>query len=105
MGSIQSRQAAIGYQTANQRPSCRNCRHSAEVFADHAAPTEGPRWECDRYGFRVTATAICNRHEPKTAAPGPAEFPRTTGHLGVRQAGVASGGCHGLSSGHNCRRF
>ena len=65
MGSIQSRQAAVGYQTANQRPSCRNCRNGAEVFADHAAPTEGPRWECDRYGFRVTATAVCDRHEPK----------------------------------------
>ena len=65
MGSIQSRQAAVGYQTTNQRPSCRNCKHGAEVFADHASPMDGPRWECDRYGFRVTATAICNRHEPK----------------------------------------
>ena len=65
MGSIQSRQAAIGYKTSNQRPSCRNCKHGAEVFTGHAAPTEGPRWECGRYDFRVTATAICDRHEPK----------------------------------------
>ena len=43
MGSIQSRQAAVGYQTANQRPSCRNCKHGAEVFADHASPMDGPR--------------------------------------------------------------
>ena len=33
MGSIQSRQAAIGYQTANQRPSCRDSFPAAEVGA------------------------------------------------------------------------
>ncbi len=72
MGTIQSRQAAVGYQTANQRPGCRSCRYGAEVFADYASPTEGPRWECDRYGFRTTANAICNRHEPKTQEGGTA---------------------------------
>ena len=40
MGSIQSRQAAIGYKTANQRPSCRNCKHGAEVFIPLNAATE-----------------------------------------------------------------
>ena len=65
MGSIQSRQAAVGYKTANQRPSCRNCKHGAEVTHESAFQLEAPRLECDRYGFRVTATAICNRHEPK----------------------------------------
>lgn len=65
MGSIQSRQAAVGYQTANQRPGCRNCKHGAEITEDRAFQLGCPRWECERYGFRVTATAICNRHEPK----------------------------------------
>jgi len=65
MGSIQSRQAAVGYQTANQRPCCRNCIHGAEITQERAFQLEGSRWECSRYGFRVTATAICNRHEPK----------------------------------------
>lgn len=65
MGSIQSRQAAVGYQTANQRPSCRNCKHGAEVTQERAFQLEGARWECGRYGFRVTATAVCDRHEPK----------------------------------------
>ena len=65
MGSIDQAKSRMGYVNAAQRPRCRNCKHGAEVFADHAAPTEGPRWECGRYGFRVTATAICDRHEPK----------------------------------------
>ena len=65
MGSIQSRQVAVGYQTASQRPSCCNCKHGAEVTEERAFQLEGARWECNRYGFRVTAKATCNRHEPK----------------------------------------
>lgn len=90
MGSIQSRQAAIGYKTATQRPSCRNCKHGAEVIAEHRAPTEGPRWECARYGFGVTASAICERHVPKLPAGTTSdtqsqnESPRATGRLGAR---------------------
>ena len=70
MGSIQSRQAAIGFQKASQRPSCRNCIHSDEITEDRAFQLGGPPLECGPYGFRVTAMAICNRHEPKANRPG-----------------------------------
>lgn len=65
MGSIQSRQLAVGYQAAGRRPACRNCKHGAEATEERAFNLGWQRWECRRYGFRVTAAAICDRHEPK----------------------------------------
>ena len=39
--------------------------NGVEVTEERAFQLEGARWECNRYGFRVTAKATCNRHEPK----------------------------------------
>ena len=61
MGSIQSRQAAVGYQTANQRPSCRNCAHSQQVTPSQSSNDIHP-WRCVRGGFGVTSLAVCNQH-------------------------------------------
>ena len=64
MGSIQSRQAAIGYKTATQRPSCRNCKHGAEVFVPLGSAAEAKKPESD------IKAAPANVSEPaKTAEP------------------------------------
>lgn len=70
MGSIQSTKAAIGYKTAGQRPTCGNCKHVAEVFADRAPPYDKLGWECSRYGFATTVQAICDQHQPKVPKKG-----------------------------------
>lgn len=63
MGSIQSRQMAIGYRTPGSRPSCGNCAHVEK----RRVPTflgDTTRWDCLRYGFQVMNLAVCNRHAP-----------------------------------------
>ncbi len=63
MGSIQSRQIAIGYRHPGARPACGNCVNVAKKivpnFLGHTM-----RWDCTRYGFQVMNLAVCNRHEP-----------------------------------------
>lgn len=63
MGNITSAKAAMNYQTASQRPSCRNCAHSEEL--GHSA--EGGGWRCKKGGFYTTVQAICSQHQ---RAPG-----------------------------------
>ena len=51
MGNIKSRQAAMSFQSAGQRSGCRDCKHG---------------------GFKVSAMAICSKHEPKRQIGGAA---------------------------------
>ena len=60
---IDRQKAAMGYQTANQRPSCRNCAHSEQVKPSGACNDSYP-WRCQAGGFGTTAQAVCGRHQP-----------------------------------------
>lgn len=66
MSSVANAMAAQGFVRANQRASCGNCRHGQEQ-------TDGlaPRWWCSLGAFRVTAMAVCTRHEPRGYVDGP----------------------------------
>ena len=54
---------AMGYQTAMQRPCCRNCAHSEQVKPSYAYNDVYP-WRCQKGGFGVTANAVCKEHQP-----------------------------------------
>lgn len=71
MSSIQAAKLGIGYQAANQRPSCKNCKHGEEVRADRMPPFDTASWQCVRFSFRTTATATCFQHQAKfSTTPG-----------------------------------
>ena len=65
MGSIQSRKMAVNFLTVGQRPGCRTCQHGQPVYVDRMPPYDNAGMECKRYGFKVTAMAICSQHQPK----------------------------------------
>ena len=60
---IDNKKAAMGYQNANQRPSCGNCTHSEQVKPSYAYNDVYP-WRCHKGGFGVTAKAVCQEHQP-----------------------------------------
>lgn len=65
MGSIQSRQAAMAFRNAGARPACRNCKHGQQVYVERMPPYDRAGWECTKGGFKVSAMAICDKHELK----------------------------------------
>ena len=72
MGTIASRQGAIGFLYPRERPGCQSCQHV--VYTDEGAkgPYQRGRWECGRYGFYTAPLSICERHEPKAREGGAA---------------------------------
>lgn len=60
MSSIDSVKLSMNYVTANARPACRNCMHSAEL--------PGQAWRCNKGGFLTTVQAVCAQHQRKPAA-------------------------------------
>lgn len=64
MSSIQAAKAGIGYQTAGQRPSCCNCKTSAQREVGMRG-NGGTTWYCTRFCFMTTAMATCFQHTPK----------------------------------------
>lgn len=67
MGSIQSSKAGCGFKSASERDGCRNCKAGEQTYNDRMPPYDNAGWRCKRYGFKVTAMAICERHESKSA--------------------------------------
>jgi len=65
MGSIQSTKMGCEFRTAGERDGCRNCQHVQQVYNDRMPPYDNAGWECRRYGFKVSAMAICNTHARK----------------------------------------
>lgn len=59
MSGIKSKQAAMNYQRANQRPACNNCMHAEERVCIT------PTWWCERGAFLTTALSICAEHARK----------------------------------------
>ena len=72
MGTIKSRQAAMGFQNPGQRSGCRDCKHFEQVTAEREPPYDTAGWECKLGGFKVSAMAICSKHEPKRRIGGAA---------------------------------
>ena len=70
MSSIQVAKIGMGYQTATKRPSCMNCKHGDQNFADRAPPWNTAHWTCKKGGFNTTAMAICSQHEFKFTQQG-----------------------------------
>lgn len=66
MSTVANAMAAMGYVPAKQRASCGNCLYGQEQ-------TDGlaPRWWCAEGAFRVSAMAVCTRHEPRGYVDGP----------------------------------
>lgn len=62
--TIATTQLGMGYQSANQRPACRNCFHGSEQYADRMPPFNTKTWRCKKGGFNTTAMAICAQHHP-----------------------------------------
>lgn len=60
---IDRAKAAMGYQSANQRPCCRNCAHSQQVEPTRAY-NDLWLWRCTKGGFGTTVQAVCNEHQP-----------------------------------------
>lgn len=65
MSSVQVTKFAIGYQAANQRPACMNCKHGEELRADRMPPFDTSSWQCVRFGFFTIAMATCFQHHAK----------------------------------------
>jgi hypothetical protein len=63
--TIATTQLAMGFQSANSRPACRNCIHGDESYADRMPPYNTKTWRCSKGGFGTTAMAICKQHQPK----------------------------------------
>ena len=63
MSNITVSKAAQGFVPANARPSCRNCKHGKQEFADRAPPFDTASWRCNKGGFFTTALATCSLHE------------------------------------------
>ena len=72
MGTIKSRQAAMDFQSAGQRSGCRDCKHGKQVIVDRMPPYDTAGWECKLGGFKVSAMAICSKHESKRQIGGAA---------------------------------
>jgi hypothetical protein len=66
--TIQTTKLSMGFQSAGSRPACRNCRHGQEEIAERMPPYDTSSWKCKKGGFRATAMAVCNEHEPESAA-------------------------------------
>lgn len=66
--SVASVRAAIGYQTASQRPACRDCMHGHEEIADRMPPYDTRTWHCRKHDLPTSALAICNDHSRESAA-------------------------------------
>lgn len=58
--TIATTQLGMGYQSANQRPACRNCFHGVEQVGGRDIKT----WHCSKGGFNTTAMAFCAQHLP-----------------------------------------
>ncbi len=56
---IDRTKAAMGYQSANARPCCRNCHHSKQE-----RPGAMYLWYCVKGLFGTTAQAVCDQHQP-----------------------------------------
>lgn len=69
MSSIQNAKAGMFYQTATQRPSCRNCYHGKEEREDRMPPFDTARWRCKKAGFITSALATCGEHQPVNRTP------------------------------------
>ena len=65
MGSIQSTKIGCGFKSAGERDGCRSCKHGQQAYNDRMPPYDNAGWECKRYGFKVSAMAICETFEPK----------------------------------------
>lgn len=71
MSTIAVAKIGMGYQAAQQRPACRNCKHGDERRADRMPPYDAAHWYCKQGGFKTTAMATCNEHAAKfTTTPG-----------------------------------
>ena len=55
---IDRAKAGMGYQTATQRPCCRNCYHSKQDLSGMYP------WYCSEGLFGTTAQAVCDQHQP-----------------------------------------
>lgn len=58
---IDRAKASMGYQTAMQRPCCRNCGHAKQGV--RSAGDFYP-WICEKGLFGTTAQAVCKEHQP-----------------------------------------
>lgn len=61
MGTIATAKAAMGWQSANQRPACCRCDHAGE----RGMPSATPTWYCIKGGFLTTGQAVCNEFKPR----------------------------------------
>lgn len=59
MSTIKTKQAAMNYLRANQRPACNNCAHAGERVCIT------PTWWCGKGDFLTTALAVCAEHEKR----------------------------------------
>jgi hypothetical protein len=66
--TIDAMKQSMGVQVASARPACRNCKHGREEIADRSPPFDTRSWKCKKGGFRTTAMATCNEHQPEGAA-------------------------------------
>jgi hypothetical protein len=62
MSSIANTQAMMGYQPANKRPACRNCKSAVEEFIDRMPPYDTRYLRCDLGGFKTSAGALCDKY-------------------------------------------
>lgn len=60
--SLDRTKASMGYQNANQRPCCRNCRYGEQV-APSGAYNDSYPWRCKRGAFGTSALAVCDQHQ------------------------------------------
>ncbi len=60
---VERTKAAMGYQSAMQRPCCRNCYHGKQVQPSGAYNDVHP-WRCTLGVFGTTAQAACDQHQP-----------------------------------------
>jgi hypothetical protein len=65
--TIDAMKQSMGFQSATFRPSCRNCKHGHEEIAERMPPYDTRSWKCKKGGFRTTAMATCNEHQPEGA--------------------------------------
>lgn len=64
MSSIAVAKLGMGYVSAKARNSCGNCKLGDQQFADRMPPYNTATWRCKKGGFKTTALAVCNEHEP-----------------------------------------
>jgi hypothetical protein len=66
--TIDAMKRSMVFQSATVRPACRNCKHGHEEIAERMPPYDTRSWKCKKGGFRTTAMATCNEHQPEAAA-------------------------------------